>query len=915
MPKPRATPISLLAAGLAVACFAGCRGEGEGAPPPADAPYAPPPERCDAPTSATAFAPCNVGGGIFGAWAVDDLGLPAFDYGLDQNADDRAVYPTTDGVSHRDHWAAFGNHRVNALASNDGYVEVVVQDRGVTYLDKLDPGDPDDPKAPRGRAGGYSYLDDGEATWTTAYKWRPRGSATTRRFGMGYAEATMLHRDVFVRRRTVAPHGDAPFVVDEVTLENRGATRRALRHYEPWDVTRRPIEIDWVVSGKALRGLPRTAASRRDARNALFAERVTWDAEARALVLRRAHAGPSAPPARDVPDAVDHYPADPFLAVLSGPVSDVYTRDASFWGDGDVGHPAAVAARAPGELAGGVSDAPESGDGQPRAFVVRSDLSLAPGESVTLRFAYGATSMGAKLPLEPSLADATRDLRREHGAALRDSLLYFATPKDPWLHRELAWHSAQIEASVGYREYWGTHVVPQGSAYLYLHGADGATRDTSLFALPLVYTHPDLAREQLVTTMGLAFADGGRFSYAFQGHGKLDDALGLHAAPSDLDLFFLLALHEYVGATGDVAFLDRRVSYWPKRPENEASARDHAKRAVRHLFDDVGFGPHGLLRVGTSDWSDGIVVAAPDRALAIAKGESVPNSQMALAVLPGVAELLRADDPALAGEIDQRLPALDAAVRATWVGDHYGRVYYGDGVLHGAGSVDLESQVWALLGPEEGQRRRALLGAIARDLDDPSPVGAPLTKGGQVWPAIAQLLTWGYAESDEARGWAHLAKTSLATRARTQPTVWFHVWSGPDGADAGDGATWASPVTPMTDFPTMNANVHAMAMLGALRVAGLSATARGLRVSPHVPHDELALRTRLVDLDVSHNGYSGTYRPAPGVPRNLTLGGKRAIAAVVVDGVAVAVPAGARSVDVPVAAGPGGVRFRVELAP
>ena len=112
--------------------------------------------------------------------------------------------------------------------------------------------------------------------------------------------------------------------------------------------------------------------------------------------------------------------------------------------------------------------------------------------------------------------------------------------------------------------------------------------DPALFAMPLSYTHPELAKEELELLMGLAFAKDSRFSYAFQGHGMLDDALGIHSAPSDLDLFFLLAMIEYLGATGDMAFLDEPISYYPISKENEATTFDHVRRAVSHLFTDVG---------------------------------------------------------------------------------------------------------------------------------------------------------------------------------------------------------------------------------------------------------------------------------------------------------------------------------------
>lgn len=872
---------------------------------PDDPPYVPPPESCAAPSidEPTRFAPCSTGSGVFGSWTLDDLGLPAYDYGLDQNADERAAYPLTDGTETRAHWAAIGNDRVNGLVSNDGFVELVTQDRGVSYLDKVG-------VTERALGGGFGWVDDGEGVWCTAYKLRPRGSVTRRRFGMGYAEAETSHRDVRVVRRTYAPAGDAPVLLDEVVIENLASVPKRVSHYEYWDVARRPIEINWLVSGQLPRASTR-AAEERDARNALFTERATWSPDERLLAVRRRYVGPPRPP-RAEPDEVDRYPGDPFLAAVVGEVARVFTDEEAFFGAGGPAAPDAVVARRDSQ----VSVDERSAVGQPLAFVMRSDVELGPGEARTLRFAYGYTGEGEAISLDPAWRDPARDLRREQAEALRAKLLYFATERDPFLHRELAWHASQVEVSAGYREYWDAHVVPQGSAYLYLHGADGALRDTALFSMPLVYTHPERAKEQLRLAMGLAFAEDSRFSYAFQGHGKLDDGLGIHSSPSDLDLFFLLAMIEYLGATGDVAFLDERVSYWPRRPENEATVLEHVTRAVRHLFDVVGTGEHGLVRVQSGDWSDGIVFRAPDRALAKEKGESVPNTQMALHVLPLVADLVEAREPSLAEEIRGRLPALEDAARAAVVSGFFGRAYFGDGKLVGADAIDLEAQVWGLVAPILARSERAALAShVHRELDLPSPIGAPLTRGAEVWPAISHLLTWGYARDDDERAFAHFARNSLAARARAFPTVWHGIWSGPDGVASTTGRTWASPVTPMTDFPTMNNNVHAMPLLAAVRLAGIEPSAGGLRVEPHVPEARYAFVTRLVEIARDGEVVRGRWRPAPGVTRRLVLRPPRgaAIASVTVDGAAVSVTAPEEvSVDV-AAGGPDGVAFEMRL--
>ena len=46
--------------------------------------------------------------------------------------------------------------------------------------------------------------------------------------------------------------------------------------------------------------------------------------------------------------------------------------------------------------------------------------------------------------------------------------------------------------------------------------------------------------------------------------------------------------------------------------------------------------------------------------------------------------------------------------------------------------------------------------------------------------------------------------------AEQYPAIWFGIWGGPDGINgvqsSQPGGTWVSALTPMTDFPVMNAS-------------------------------------------------------------------------------------------------------------
>jgi hypothetical protein len=149
-------------------------------------------------------------------------------------------------------------------------------------------------------------------------------------------------------------------------------------------------------------------------------------------------------------------------------------------------------------------------------------------------------------------------------------------------------------------------------------------------------------------------------------------------------------------------------------------------------------------------------------------------------------------------------------------------------------------------------------------------VGATLVTG-SVWPAVSQLLTWGYCRRYPDLAWRSLKRNTLASRAEAFPGVWFNIWSGPDGIDAATGRTWASPVTPVTDFPIMNANLHAMALFALVRVCGIAPTADGLLIRPQIPRERFALDTPLLSLEYEPGRLHGVYHACVTGTRRLRI--------------------------------------------
>lgn len=732
-------------------------------------------------------------------------------------------------------------------------------------------------------AGGFGYIDDGEQVWATAFRYRPAGAKVKRRFGISYMETEMEYRDIRAARCVYAPHGDYPFVIAEVTLENLGTKPVTLKHYEYWDVNVQQLQLQW------LRGTPFGIASDEE-RRALakqFTNTINYRSDENTLEFRQ-DPPPNAPP-DDQPSPIDWYPTPVFLTDLGGQPDGHYINKAKFFGVGGAQQPDTVRLRGDD----GALQPNSVLEPMPYCMVLRRDILLDPGQKRTLRYAYGAAFPDTRRNLLSQLK--SEELFAEKLEDWKMDLAYFYTSQDPVLHREMAWHSYNLLSASVYSTYHKVHLIPQGSAYLFLHGADGAPRDQALFSLALTYLQPALAKDVLRLLMRLTDGTTGQIPYAFCGHGYTSNGLNIHTNPSDLDIFFLLALSEYLSATRDFKFLNEEIPFYPPEKPSRAggiTVIDHVRFALKHLFDMIGIGENGLIRVRTGDWSDSIVLetALKDGLFGVAyqnskaHGESIPNSQMALYVLPLVANLMQEAAPDITAMLrDGRIERLQAAVEKQW----NSKGWYNRAVLRGVSnqpitieSLSLEAQVWGLISgaAKQNNHESNLIERVEASLDRPSAIGAALLENGMIWPAVSQLLTWGYAKAGRADlAWRSLNRNTFAMHAEQYPAIWFGIWGAPDGINGLNspqpGGTWSSTLTPMTDFPTMNSNADAMAILGLMRVCGVepSADGKGLVIRPQVPRKQWVLDTPLLRLEVDGSKIKGEYRAYVGGSLNLSI--------------------------------------------
>ncbi|MFC7309622.1 GH36-type glycosyl hydrolase domain-containing protein [Streptomyces monticola] len=767
-------------------------------------------------------------GGIFGHW-IDDAGLPAFAYTLDQRTDPRAEWDTHESGTSRLHWHQLGNDRIVAIGTNEGWVQLYSHEHGPRWINQHRPQE--------GRsAGGVSYLLDRDSgdTWSTYHPDLPQQAEVEREFGCGSLRVVVRHAGLTLDRVVFAPFGDGRLLASYVVVRNESDRVRRLRHGEQWGVQLHNLDLVPVGGDRA---------ARRDGSSFLLYSGygADWDARLGALVARHprgrlSHEIPFPPgrTSRTQPDVVC-VPLGTRVDGWAAAHSDVY-------GAGGRTAPDALLDPPNRPLAPGAA-------GQETAFLLTTDLELAPGEQRVLGFGYGAAPPAeladeiARLGDDPAaLYDATR-------AAWRRALPAVDFGRDPWLGRELAWGAYYVRSGATYHHGFRAHTLSQGGAYQYLGGFNAGPRATVQHALPLVWLAPELAAEAARFTMAETTPEG-EIAYAEVGSGAWEHLLW---CPSDNDLWLLWLVAEYVLATRDRAFLRQSVSYWPAPYTRPEPVWDHCLRALDHLLTTVGTGPHGLIKMRLGDWNDMVVTESDvpvDRAWE--ESESTLNTAMAVHVLRRFAEL--ADyhgDLAIAERVRERADAFADAVRASWRGTHVNRGWADHETEAGHLDLFLEPQPWALLTGVLGPERAAtLVQEIRSRCSDPYATrifgaggeGHTPTVGGGQWPAINSTLAWGLATVDPAEGWRELRDNTLAHHAETYPEVWFGVWSGPDAYlpshDDRAGETWAEEsLFSMQAWPVQILFPHSEPLNASLWLSGVTPTAAGLRIDPLLPFE------------------------------------------------------------------------------
>jgi hypothetical protein len=757
------------------------------------------------------------GSGAFGRWSVDRFGLPAFRYLIDEERVPWARQPELNGDTAAQH--ELGNDHIVAAAFNHGYTQLWSQDRLAQWANRYEPG--------AGHfAGGYGYLNVGGTVLSTLHLDRPPGAASTRRFGVGYYERGLRSRGLAVREDVYAPFGNDPLLLHDVVIRNRSDRTRRVSWFEYWDVN------PYDQYNKAHRGLGSPS----------------WARRGRTLSVAQA-AG----------EHGDNRPLSIFAAALRGPLAGHETSASAFFGSGTRAAPAEVAAD---RLSNSIADPSPSGAVGDALFAFRAPLRLRPGQTVRLRYAFGMAHPGRIGNLVAKYRRSSDPLgRSEQRWAAWVPKARFG-PGRAWVARELQWGAYLLRAASVYEEACGHHTITQGGYYQYSGGANLGSRSWLHYLLPMVYADPAMAREILRYSVSLQSRASGETPY---GSVPLCRPYDLIDNSNDLDFWLLLAAAQYGLGSRDPGFFSERLPF--NDSDNSVSVWRHLKIAFAH--QESLRGPNGGYLAGRNgDWSD-------FSAIFLHMNESMLVSAQLAYAYPRLAELAELrGDRAFAAKLRARAAELRATVRREWTGrGWYSRGYTAAGTQIGSGAIFGEPQPWAILAGAPGHHRATRLVANIRrfltGVGAPAAIGGPARIGsaqspaaadpavteaptyvgfdgasqyvGGVWYDVNGWLTWALASLDgtvpgAARyAWSEYTRNTLAAHASAFPRHWGGTISVDDACNAFYAADPARcGVGLYNDYAGQITEQPTWMVMGALNLAGVTATRRGFRIDPHL---------------------------------------------------------------------------------
>jgi cyclic beta-1,2-glucan synthetase len=248
----------------------------------------------------------------------------------------------------------------------------------------------------------------------------------------------------------------------------------------------------------------------------------------------------------------------------------------------------------------------------------------------------------------------------------------------------------------------------------YQSGGAFGFRDQLQDVMSLVYSRPEVAREQIVLASHHQFKEGDVQHWWHPPSGR-----GVRTHISDDLLWLPFVASFYSQVTGDTSVFSDVVPYLeqpllgpnendrymePTVSAESGDIYDHCVRAIEH---SLAVGEHGLPLMGAGDWNDGM-----NRVGQAGKGESVWLGWFLYTTLAGFMPIVESRNDQERGERYRRhMERLRQALEENgWDGDWYRRAYFDDGSPLGSAQneecrIDSIAQSWAVISGASDQYR------------------------------------------------------------------------------------------------------------------------------------------------------------------------------------------------------------------